>query len=247
MKVEVYTDGGCINNGKPGAKAAYGYYFPGHKELSFADRVPEDQPQTNNRGELLGILEGIKKAQSSFPLHETDIHIFTDSEYCKNCITKWLPGWVAKNWKTSTGTAVVNRDLIEEISNRLICFNSYTFTHVRAHTGGDDDMSKNNHIVDRMVAKLIEPQTDIVHASPTKQVKGPLQMLGPPVSETQLYTWCMANLHELDQDALRLGVLSAYTKTMRKNGCEVVKHRLHKGYEYRLSSGNHLVTTHKEE
>lgn len=245
MKVDLYTDGGCINNGKSNSKAAYGYYFPNHKELSSANRVPDDQPQTNNRGELLGILEGIKKAQVSFPAEEIELHIFTDSEYAKNCLTKWLPGWVAKNWKTSTGTAVINRDLIEEITKRLLFFESYTFTHVRAHTGGDDELSKNNHIVDRMVANILNPQETIV-VNPSVRIKGPLQLMGPPVSELELYTWCMSNLNELDQTALRNAVLSAYSKTMRQNGCEVVKQKLHRTNNYRLISGNHLITTHKQ-
>jgi ribonuclease HI len=246
MKVEVYTDGGCMNNGKKFAKAAYGYYFPEHKELSFAAIVPDDQPQTNNRGELLGILEAIKKVQSSFPAENIGLHIFTDSEYAKNCITKWLPGWISKNWKTATGTSVVNRDLIEDISKRLIFFESHMFTHVRAHTGGDDIMSQNNHIVDRMVAKVLNPEEEIV-AKPGVQVKGPLQVMGPPVSETQLYTWCMANLHELDSTILRNAMVSAYTKTMKKNGYDVTKHKLHRTTEYRLIYANHLAIADKEE
>jgi ribonuclease HI len=246
MKVEVYTDGGCESNGKPGAKAAYGYYFPHHKELSFAARVPDDQPQTNNRGELLGILEGIKKAKSSFPPEEIDLHVFTDSDYAKNCITKWLPGWIAKGWKTSTGQPVMNRDLIEDTSNQLLAFKSYAFTHVRAHTGGDDECSVNNDIVDRMVSKVIVPHQESAPATIVK-VKGPLQMMGPPVSETQLYAWCRANLHELDQDAVRVAIISAYSKTMRKNGYEVKKHSLHRTNEYRLIAASNLTTTHTEE
>jgi ribonuclease HI len=244
MKVEIYTDGGCTSNGQKGAKASYGYYFPNHKELSFAALVPDDQPQTNNRGELLGILEGIKKAESSFPAKDVDLHIFTDSDYAKNCITKWLPGWIAKGWKTSTGSPVANKDLIEDISDRLICFDSYTFTHVRAHTGGGDEMSLNNHIVDRMVSKILNPEeiVPIVKVA----IKGPLQLMGPPVSETQLYNWCFANLNELDPSALRSAILTAYTKTMKKNGYEVTKQKLHRTNEYRLISGNHLTTTHKE-
>lgn len=244
MKVEIYTDGGCMNNGQKGAKAAYGYYFPNNKELSFAALVPADQPQTNNRGELLGILEGIKKAESSFPAKDVSLHVFTDSDYAKNCITKWLPGWIAKGWKTSTGTSVINRDLIQDICDRLICFDSYIFTHVRAHTGGDDELSLNNHIVDRMVAKILNPE-EVVPVMKV-DVKGPLQLMGPPVSETQLYNWCFANLHELDSSALRSAILTAYTKTMKKNGYEVTKQKLHRTNEYRLIAGNHLTTTHKE-
>jgi len=244
MKIEVYTDGGCTYNGQVDAKASYGYYFPNHKELSFAARVPDEQSQTNNRGELLAILEAVKKTQASFPASEVNLSIYTDSEYAKNCLTKWLPGWVARGWKTATGSVVINRDLIEDITNIIVCFDSYTIIHVRAHTGGDDEFSRNNHIVDRMVANVIRPEQAKV-IQPLAQVKGPLQLMGPPISETHLYNWCMSNLNELDSEAMRIAIITAYTKTMKKNGYDVVRHRLHRSVEYRLTSGNHLTAVHK--
>lgn len=245
MKVEVYTDGGCMNNGKKNGKAAYGYYFPNNKDLSFAGPVPSDQPQTNNRGELLGILEAIKKAQVSFPASEVSLHVFTDSEYAKNCITKWMPGWIARGWKTATGTPVINRDIIEDIAGQLVHFDSYTFTHVRAHTGGEDEISRNNHIVDRMVSKVLNPTEE--PAPRVVEIKGPLQLMGPPLTETSVYNWCMDNLGELDPSALRSAIMSAYCKTMKKNGYEVLKQKMHRTTEYRLTAGTHLTDTPEEE
>jgi hypothetical protein len=95
-----------------------------------------------------------------------------------------------------------------------------------------------------MVAKILNPE-EVVPVMKV-DVKGPLQLMGPPVSETQLYNWCFANLHELDSSALRTAILTAYTKTMKKNGYEVTKQKLHRTNEYRLIAGNHLTTTHKE-
>lgn len=94
MKVQVYTDGGCTHNGKKDARASYAYYFPDHPSLSHADRVPDDHPQTNNRGELLAIQTGVNKAAGSFDASDVDLYIYTDSEYSKNCLTKWIPGWI---------------------------------------------------------------------------------------------------------------------------------------------------------
>ena len=249
MKVDVYTDGACNHNGKKNAQASYAYYFPDHKALSFAARVPDDQPQTNNRGELTGILEAVKKAQTSFPAEEIELHIYTDSEYSKNCLTKWLTGWIAKGWKTSTGTNVINRDLIENISGRFLMFQSYTITHVRAHTGGDDEQSRNNHIVDRMAARVLNPEEEVkiinVPSVGCSSVKGPLQVMGPAVTETELFSWCMENLKELDDSALKSAILTAYTKTMKKNGYDVIKQKLHRTTEYRLNNTN--LTIEKEE
>jgi ribonuclease HI len=238
MKIDMYTDGGCLNNGRPNARAAYGYYVPEHT-ISFACRVPDDRPQTNNVGELMGILEGLRKLQAMFPAAETDVHVYTDSEYAKNCLTAWMPAWIARGWKTATGTPVSNRDLLEGISSELLQFASYTITHVRAHTGKQDEHSRNNHIVDRLVADVLSPSPKGVPT--TNVVAGPLQPMGPPVSEDVLAMWCTNNLHELDQGAVRSALLTAYCKTMRQNGYDILKTKHHRSTDYRLTTGVRLV------
>ena len=246
MKLDVYTDGSCTYNGQKNAKASYAYYFPDHKEHSGAGRVPDDHPQTNNRGELMAILEAIKKVEQVFPASEIELQIYTDSQYCKNCLTIWYPKWVSNGWKTATGAPVVNRELVEDITNRFLLLQSYKITYVRAHTGGDDEMSRNNHIVDRMAVEVIDPpKKETIER--VKKIPGPLQLLGPPVSEASLCSWIQANQKELDSAFLKTALLSAYTKTMRKNGYEVVKQKLHRTNEYRLSIGTHLTESQEEE
>ena len=245
MKVDVYTDGACTHNGQKDARASYAYYFPLHKQHSGASRVPDDQPQTNNRGELLAILEAVKKAEAVFPASEIDLHIYTDSQYSKNCLTIWYPSWVAKGWKTAVGGPVLNRDLIENIVNRFLSFHSHTITYVRAHTGGGDELSQNNHIVDRMAVEVLDPPKKVEERA--KKVEGPLQLMGPPISENELVSWVRANMDTLDATALKNALLSAYTKTMKKNGYDVVKQRLHRTYSYRLTAGTHLTEANEEE
>ena len=60
--IRLFTDGACKSNGKSNSKASYAYYFPEYKEWSYAAKVPEDEQQTNNRGQLKAIYEGILKA-----------------------------------------------------------------------------------------------------------------------------------------------------------------------------------------
>ena len=248
MKVRVYTDGACSSNGKRGAKAAWAFYFPDHHSLSDAGKVPEDQPQTNNRGELMAILRCVDKALSSFTASDVDLHIFTDSEYCKNCLTLWMPGWIKKNWMTSVGKPVVNRDLIEQISGRLLMFQSYCITHVKAHTGGDDEHSKYNHIVDQMAVEALEGPKPKAAPIPVKEIEGcPLQMMGPPVSDTDLVKWCLANTDKLDKEALNSAILSALSKTFVKNGTEMVKQKLHRSTQYRLIASTHILTSNNKE
>ena len=52
MNVRIFTDGACSRNGKKGARASWAYWMPEHKHLSAADFIPENELQTNQRGEL---------------------------------------------------------------------------------------------------------------------------------------------------------------------------------------------------
>jgi len=246
MKVEVFTDGACTRNGKDGACASYAYWLPEHPSLSKADRVPNGHPQTNNRGELLAILESVKRVSEHFPPNDTELQIYTDSTYSKNCLTIWIPGWIQRGWKTSENKDVANRDLIEDTVDRLSKFKSYIITYVPAHTGKDDYLSKNNHIVDRMAVKVLIPETEetvkVISTNTQVFLEGcPVQLMGPPVAERALVKWCLANTEKLDKDALESALLTALSKTAKKNGYSLEKQRLHRSCEYRLVS-SHLIT-----
>ena len=252
MKIEVYTDGACSKNGKSGAKASWAFYFPDHKDKSNAGRVPETDIQTNQRAELMAITESVKAAET-FPVNEIDLKIFTDSKYSKDCLTTWLPAWIRNNWKTSQGEDVKHRDLIEDATRRLSRFKSFGIVHVKAHTGGDDEQSRNNHIVDRMATQILNPEEVKEITSNTEEPVSdlPLKLMGPPVYESELITWCRANMDKLDKDSLNSALLTALSKTVKKKGFEMVKQRLHRSVLYRLKTDSGLikedVTITKEE
>lgn len=247
MKIRVFTDGACSKNGQKGAKASYAFWIPEHKELSKADFVPSEDSQTNNRGELLAIYEGVKCIYDNFPAQEIDLQVYTDSMYSKNCLTVWLPGFIERNWKTSgyKGSAssdVKNRDLIEDTTKLLTKFKSYILTYVPAHTGGDDELSKHNEMVDRMAVAVLNPEVatvKIVHTNTQKAIEGfPVEMMGPPIEEKKVIDWCRENFDKLDEDALNVALLQVATKTLKKNGFVLEKHRLHRSNVYRLTANN---------
>lgn len=158
--MRVFTDGACSGNGKQGARAGWGVWFPDNQSLSSFGRVPDDHPQTNNRAELLAISRAVNTILEKVGTEER-VDIYSDSEYSIHCLTKWLPGWKAKGWKTATGTPVKNRDLIEDITTKLVKFPAYSFHHVRAHTGAGDEISKNNDIVDKMAQATLMKTNDL--------------------------------------------------------------------------------------
>lgn len=77
--IRVFTDGACEHNGRANAKASYAVFFPDYEEWSFANPVPADQLQSNQRGELLAIREAVKFVLEKSPPESTHLHIFTDS------------------------------------------------------------------------------------------------------------------------------------------------------------------------
>jgi len=226
--MRVFTDGACSQNGKPTAKAGYAVWFPENRELSSASRVPADQPQTNQRAEMMAIRHAVVTLEDK-GFTDQDIVIYTDSDYCINCLTKWIPGWISRGWKTSNGTDVLHRDLIEEISTKLTKFKSHRFVHVRAHTGGEDDLSKNNDVVDRMARGTIEEVRDIPPPAIDALYPGcPLQLMGSPVPQSQLMTWIKANLGSLDQAILDKHLLKAFTEMVKPRDVTITKQTIQK-------------------
>jgi ribonuclease HI len=227
--MRVFTDGACSNNGKPGAKAGFGVWFPEHQDWSVAKLVPLGLPQTNQRAELSAIQEAVLILEREGYMDE-DIVIYTDSSYSIDCLTKWLPGFLARGWKTSEGTDVKNRDLIENISNKLSKFKGYRFHHVRAHTGGGDDLSIQNDIVDRMARGTIDDSIKVVRPPAMDEIVTgcPLQLMGPPVSQGILMTWLRGNLDTLDRDIVDKHLLKAFTEICKTRDVAITKQTLQK-------------------
>jgi ribonuclease HI len=244
MKVVVFTDGACTNNGKSKARAAWSAWFPDHPSISAADFVPEDEVQTNQRGELMGIMNAVQIVEKNFS-NDTDLQIFTDSKYSKDCLTTWLPAWVANGWKTKQGKAVCHQDIIEKTVNILSMFKSYLIIHVEAHTGGIDYNSKNNAIADKMATKILCPVEEVrVITNTETPIEGlPISLMGPPVSDSILVEWCRSNLGLLDNQALNAALILALSKTVKKKGFDLVKQKLHRTTNYRLVASNLITET----
>ena len=106
MTLKIYTDGACSGNPGPGGWACVLLFGDKRKELS--GFVPDT---TNNRMELLSIINGLKAITRPIPTE-----IYSDSSYVVNAVNKgWLTSWQNNGWKTSSKSDVKNRDLWEEL------------------------------------------------------------------------------------------------------------------------------------
>ncbi|NJN83595.1 MAG: ribonuclease HI [Caldilineaceae bacterium] len=99
--VIVYTDGGCIGNPGPGGWAAVLVYGEHRKELS-----GRYWQTTNNRMELRAAIHALDALKRPCP-----VELFTDSQYVRDGITRWVQGWQRNGWRTASKKPVKNRDL----------------------------------------------------------------------------------------------------------------------------------------
>lgn len=249
--MRVFTDGACSSNGRPGAKAGFAVWFPEHKSMSASMKVPSDQAQTNQRAELSGIHQATLILEEN-GFHDEDIVIYTDSDYSINCLTKWITGWVSRGWKTSAGGDVLHRDLIENTSKRLAKFKSYRFIHVRSHTGGEDDLSKNNDVVDRMARATIDDSVTVT-LPPAEDVLFPgcpLQLMGAPVSQATLVNWMRENLGTLDRGVVDKHLMKAMAELCKTRDVTLTKQTIQKTPMIRAERTNlqiNRVTTEKDD
>jgi ribonuclease HI len=119
-KVTIYTDGACLGNPGPGGWAAILEYRGARKEFSGADLAT-----TNNRMELQAAIEALAKLKEP-----CEVDLFTDSEYVREGITKWITAWKARGWKKK----VKNKELwleLDSVANK----HKVNWQWVRGHSG----------------------------------------------------------------------------------------------------------------
>jgi hypothetical protein len=177
--------------------------------------------------------------------HDEDLVVYTDSDYSINCLTKWLTGWVNRNWKTAEGKDVLHQDLIRDTTSRLAKFKSHRFVHVRAHTGGEDDLSKQNDVVDRMARGTLDETVRVVEPPAIDDLFPgcPLRLLGPPVAQTEVVDWMRANLGTMDRAVIDKHLLKAFAELCKVRDVTLTKQILAKRPMLRAERG-HLQIDH---
>lgn len=127
-EVEIHTDGSCLGNPGPGGWAVVLRYQGRERELSGGEALT-----TNNRMELMGAIMALEAL--SEPCR---IVLHTDSQYVRQGITEWMANWVRRNWKTSGGDPVKNRDLWERLhaANQR---HKVEWRWVKGHSGNPDN------------------------------------------------------------------------------------------------------------
>ena len=128
----IWTDGACSGNPGPGGWGAI---------LQSGDKTKElkggEAHTTNNRMELSAALNGLRALPDG-----QDVVVVTDSQLMLNSMTKWLPGWKKKGWKTAAGTPVKNQDLLVALEAEVSRLGKVRWHWVRGHETGDEHAYK---------------------------------------------------------------------------------------------------------
>jgi ribonuclease HI len=103
--VEIYTDGACRGNPGPGGWAALLRMGDKERELSGGEPLT-----TNNRMELMAAIKGLEALK-----RPCRVQLFTDSNYVRDGITKWIHGWRRNGWRTADRKPVKNAELWQEL------------------------------------------------------------------------------------------------------------------------------------
>ena len=103
--VEIYTDGACKGNPGPGGWAALLRTGDKEREISGGEA-----PTTNNRMELMAAIRGLEALK-----RPCRVQLFTDSNYVRDGITKWIHGWQRNGWRTADKKPVKNAELWQEL------------------------------------------------------------------------------------------------------------------------------------
>ena len=127
-KITIYTDGSCLGNGYLNNFGGYCGYIQDKDGTTLLVSGSEHNT-TNNRMELKGVIESIKKVKKI-----SQITLRSDSKIIVDAINTSLEQWRKNNWKNGSKKPVANKDLWEEyteVSNK----HQIKAEWIKAHSG----------------------------------------------------------------------------------------------------------------
>ena len=122
--IDIFTDGACSGNPGPGGWAAILRFRDVEREVAGGEAMT-----TNNRMEMSAAIAGLEALT-----RPCRINLYTDSQYVRDGITRWLPGWKARGWLTADKKPVKNVDLWQRLA-AAAARHQVDWHWVRSHAG----------------------------------------------------------------------------------------------------------------
>jgi uracil-DNA glycosylase len=149
--VYVFTDGGCIGNGRSNANSSYAFCIVTSTHLyklyglvELVNIAGETFKTSNNRGELFGVSYAIHYIRNILcgktennellnALKSKNIMIVSDSKYTIGCYSKWGFSWRANGDNTKKNLDIIfpTLDTIDELT-KIYMFN-IKYYHIHSH------------------------------------------------------------------------------------------------------------------
>ena len=124
MNIVAATDGSALSN--PSGPAGWAWWV---SPTCWA--AGGFSQASNNVAELTAVAQLLLATEHVPGLNLT---VLCDSQYVINSLTVWSAGWIRRNWMSSKGTPVANRELIEPLVATLAT-RDVKFVWVRGHDG----------------------------------------------------------------------------------------------------------------
>lgn len=256
MTLIAATDGSSLGNPGP---AGWAWYMD---EQNW--RAGALKESTNNVGELLAVLDLLRQTRDA----SKDLHIFADSQYVINALTKWRFAWKRKGWKKGDGKPVANREIMEALDEELEYARKkgrkVEFEWVRGHN--DHNMNERADDLARGAATAIQSGKTVkegpgfsrlgqgeVDAGPSEEV-GPsgeesdsssksdnvAHATGGQVRELEEPVNEMDMLFSFDEPAQDSSNEPASRRTYIQHGVHVTEHRLQVPLDYSDPNGRQI-------
>lgn len=157
-RTTVFTDGAAKGNPGPGGWGAIIVTLDG-----FVTELGGGSPHTtNNKMELSGAIAALDAIRDT----PGPVAIYTDSTYLIQGITQWVWGWRKKDWRTASGSEVLNRDLWERLfalTTARGASRGIDWHWVRGHIG-----TAGNERCDEIAVAFAEQQPPILYRGPLR-------------------------------------------------------------------------------
>lgn len=129
-EIGIYTDGSSLGNPGPGGWATVVV----SKDTIIHEIGGYDKDTTNNRMELLAVIEALKYTET-LP-EKVSVVIYADSAYVLGGVTSWVANWEKNGWKTSKKEQVLNQDLWKELIALVrASIHTLSWQKVKGHAG----------------------------------------------------------------------------------------------------------------
>ena len=139
-RVQIFTDGACRGNPGPGGWGVLLRYGDQERQL-----FGGEQETTNNRMELLSVIEGLSALK-----RPCEITLTSDSTYVLKGIQEWMSNWKKRGWKTASKNPVKNVDLWQRL-DALIESHDIEWCWVKGHSGHPE-----NELADQLANRGID-------------------------------------------------------------------------------------------